>query len=137
MSVLVVVLVALLVIALVAGLARFRSTLDLDTFEASFTSQMTHTSETTRIIVDGHEYTRLEDVPDPEVRRQLEDAIADARRERGPEVSGTVLPDMRTTSAHETRVLVNGQQYDSIDAVPDPEIRSKLRDAFDAAKRGL
>ncbi|MGQ0823570.1 MAG: hypothetical protein ACT4OX_00830 [Actinomycetota bacterium] len=131
MIVLVIVLVALGVVGLVGGLVRLRGHDEVLTWDAALVAEQ---RDSTRIMVNGEEYGRVEDVPDPEIRAQLQRAIEGAHRERG---AGPTIPSEPPAIRSKTRVMVGGRQYDSVDAVPDLEIRAQLHRAIEDARRDL
>lgn len=73
---------------------------------------------TTKIVVNGKEYARLDDVPEP-LRSTIKANVAGAQQ--------------GMASGKRSRIVVNGREYDRIDDVPEP-FRSKLLDGLAHAK---
>jgi len=73
---------------------------------------------TTKIVVNGREYARLEDVPEP-LRSSIKNGVDSARQ--------------GMMSGKRSRLVVNGVEYDRIEDVPEP-FRTKLREGLAHAK---
>jgi hypothetical protein len=94
----------------------------------------------TKIVINGVEYSRIEDVP-PEFRSLLEDrdgsglpdALERGLRGKGPGTAVPIPDGAReisfTTEKHKEEFRVDGHKYDRLEDVPEPA-RSALRDAL-------
>jgi hypothetical protein len=75
-------------------------------------------ASTTKIVVNGVEYARLEDVPEP-LRSKIRADVASA---------GQGL-----ASGKRSRIVVNGVDYERVEDVPEP-LRSRLLEGLSRAK---
>lgn len=76
------------------------------------------TKSTTKIVVNGQEYARIEDVPEP-LQSIVRNDVQSAQQ--------------GMASGKRSRIVVNGVEYERIDDVPEP-LRTKLRDGLSHAK---
>ncbi len=93
------------------------------------------------IVIDGKTYASVDEMP-PDIRALYEEALRNASRNGMPDSFASIDPFTANDSAvvsNGTKILVNGQAYDSLDQLP-PEIRAKYEQAMgplDANRNGI
>lgn len=111
-----------------------------------------------KIVIDGQAYNDINDMP-PDVRALYEEARRNANRNGAPDLLASLDPfangdnsgapnllqglanaaGVNPTVVNTTKILVNGQTFDSLDQLP-PEIRAKYEQAMsgmDANRNGI
>jgi hypothetical protein len=92
----------------------------------------------TRITVNGQSYSSPDEMP-PDIRAQYEKAMSMLDRNQNgiPDAleqtsSSSPIPGVHITTSTTQRIVVNGQEYNSLDEVPE-QFRHTIEQAFQSA----